>query len=292
MPLFKSLKELDQTEGTVQLRQPGDTSNGTIVLVPHPNPHDPNDPLRWPRWKKHVAFLAVCAFTFLTNFAIGGLAPAFYILSIEFQKPQSVITELLLWPILVLGLFNFLWVPLANYLGKRPIFVFASLLLCLSYLWGALAQSFESLLWSNIIAAFAGSSTEALGAAMVNDLYFLHERGYMMGLYMNAISGGNTIGPLVCGFVVTGASWRVQKWLAFGLVAVNFLAVVLFVPETQYDRDITKSFGPVDDRGPVVGAVSADEEGPLAKTASTTLGVTELGDALAQTPKKTWMQEM
>jgi len=106
MPLFKSLKELDQTEGTVQLRQRTslnrhynhhlhyavrrglplltdeffsavDTSNGTIVLVPHPNPYDPNDPLRWPRWKKHVAFTAVCAFTFLTNFAIGGLAPAF-----------------------------------------------------------------------------------------------------------------------------------------------------------------------------------------------------------------------
>lgn len=31
-----------------------------------------------------------------------------------------------------------------------------------------MAKSFKSLLWSNIIAAFAGSSTEALGAAIVN----------------------------------------------------------------------------------------------------------------------------
>ena len=86
--------------------------------------------------------------------------------------------------------------------------MFASLLLCLAYLWGAVAQSFESLLWSNIIAAFAGSSTEALGAAIVNDLYFLHERGSMLGIYMNAIAGGNTVGPLICGFVVTSLSWR------------------------------------------------------------------------------------
>jgi len=114
----------------------------------------------------------------------------------------------------------------------------------------------------------------------------------MMGLYMNAISGGNTIGPLVCGFVVTGASWRVQKWLAFGLVAVNFLAVVLFVPETQYDRDIAKSFGPMGGDGVAAAMASADEEGALEKTASTTLGVTKLGDELAQTPKKTWVQEM
>jgi MFS family permease len=110
----------------------------------------------------------VCAFTFLTNFAIGGLAPAFYILSIEFDKSMDETSHLLLYPILVLGAFNFFWVPVANYIGKRPVFVSASALLCACYIWGAMANSFKSLLWSNIIAAFAGSSTEALGAAVVN----------------------------------------------------------------------------------------------------------------------------
>lgn len=100
-----------------------------------------------------------------------------------------------------------MWVPLANYLGKRPVFVFANLLLAVCYIWGATATTFDSLLWSNIVGAFAGSSTEALGAAMVNDLYFLHERGAKMGIYMNAISGGNTIGPLICGFVVQSLGW-------------------------------------------------------------------------------------
>lgn len=136
--------------------------------MPAPSETDPNDPLRWPTWKKHVAFTSVCAFTFLTNYAIGGLAPAFFILHLEFSRSMTETSHLLLYPILVLGLFNFFWVPLANYFGKRPIFVFASLLLCLCYIWGAVATSFKSLLWSNIIAAFAGSSTEALGAAMVN----------------------------------------------------------------------------------------------------------------------------
>jgi len=93
-------------------------------------------------------------------------------------------SHLLLWPILVLGAFNFFWVPLANYFGKRPVFVLASGLLCSCYVWGAVARSFESLLWSNIVAAFAGSATEALGAAVVNDVYFLHERGAKMGIYM------------------------------------------------------------------------------------------------------------
>lgn len=68
----------------------------------------------------------------------------------------------------MLGIFNFFWVPVANYVGKRPVFVFANLLLTVAYTWGAAAQTFESLLWSNIVVAFAGSSTEALGAAIVN----------------------------------------------------------------------------------------------------------------------------
>lgn len=216
MPLvrLKNLHELDATEGTVQLRKASDSADcGELILVPHPSENDPNDPLRWPRWKKHVAFAAVAFFTFHTNFAIGGLAPAFFLLSIEFDKTMTQTSELLLWPILVLGVFNFFWVPLGNYFGRRPVFVFASLLLCLCYVWGSVAQSFNSLLWSNIIAAFAGSSTEALGAAMVNDLYFLHERGHYMSIYMNAISGGNTIGPLICGFIITGTSWRWHKRL-------------------------------------------------------------------------------
>jgi hypothetical protein len=106
---FRSLRDLDGTDGTVQLQQ-----QSTLILVPTPSPTDPNDPLRWPRHKKHVAFASVCAFTFLTNYAIGGLAPAFYILSLEFNKSMAETSYLLVYPILVLGAFNFFWVPLAN----------------------------------------------------------------------------------------------------------------------------------------------------------------------------------
>lgn len=57
-----------------------------------------------------------------------------------------------------------------------------------------------------------------------------------MSFYLNAINGGNTIGPLVCGFVITGTSWRWHKWIAFILTMINWIVCVLFVPETRYDR--------------------------------------------------------
>lgn len=107
-----TFKELDSSEGTVQLH--AEVGDKEIILHPTPSANDPNDPLRWPRWKKNVAFSAVCGFTFLSNYGIGGLSPAFYGLSIEFNKSQTVTSELLLWPILVLGIFNFFWVPIAK----------------------------------------------------------------------------------------------------------------------------------------------------------------------------------
>ncbi|OCK81673.1 MFS general substrate transporter [Lepidopterella palustris CBS 459.81] len=252
-----TLKELDQTEGT-----------------------------------KHVAFGSVCAFTFLTNYGIGGLAPAFFILSLEFEKSMTETSHLLLWPILVLGIFNFFWVPMANYFGKRPVFVFASLLLCVCYIWGANAQSFESLLWSNIVAAFAGSSTEALGAAIVNDLYFLHERGAKMGIYMNSISGGNTIGPLICGFVVQSLGWRWHKWMAVIFTAINFFAVLLSVPETRYNRDSPESLSATASDQ----AISSTSEEDVGMEKGVSLSTKEISPTSPtekiQAPKKTFAQDL
>lgn len=278
---LRSLRELDNTEGTVQLYN--QSHQDRLVLHPVANPNDPNDPLRWPRLKKHVCFANVCAFAFLTNFGISGLAPAYYLLSQEYGKTSTEISQLLEYPILVLGAFNFFWVPLANFFGKRPVFVFASLLLALTQIWGALAQSFESLLWSSIIAAFAGSSTEALGAAAVNDLYFLHERSTLMSFYVICIASGNSLGPLICGFITTGVGWRWYKWLACVLSAINFACVVLFVPETRYSREQQSSSNP---STPSEAVLENAEKTPVIASTPAEL------HPIQEVKKRTWLQEL
>ncbi|KAK0667314.1 putative transporter in the major facilitator superfamily [Cercophora samala] len=279
---LSTLHSLYANSGTVTIHS--DTSS--LILVPTPSPNDPNDPLSWPPLKKRTAFLSICAFTFLANFGIGGLTSAFYLISLEFEKSLPETSALLLWPILVLGVFNFFWVPLANYFGKRPVFVVSCGLLFASFIWGALAKSFESLLWSNVVGAFAGSSTEALGAAMVNDLFFVHERGGKMGVYMNFISGGNTVGPLVCGFVVTGLSWRWHKWIAAMLTGINFVTVVLMVPETRYHRtDVTGE-------GAQQVSESEDGNGKEKGKARDDGEQGQLRQGMVMVPKKSWVEEL
>ena len=73
------------------------------MLVPQVS-DDVNDPLRWPQWKKLVAFVNVCVFTALTNASSGGLTPALYIISLEFDEDVITVARLIPWAILVLGL--------------------------------------------------------------------------------------------------------------------------------------------------------------------------------------------
>jgi hypothetical protein len=74
-----------------------------VVLVPQPS-NDPNDPLRWPTWKKYIAFLNVCVFAGMITGFISGFSPALYLLSLEFKKDLSGTSGLITWPLLVSGL--------------------------------------------------------------------------------------------------------------------------------------------------------------------------------------------
>lgn len=94
----------------------------------------------------------------------------------------------------------------------------------------------------------------------------------------NAIAGGNTLGPLICGFVVTNLSWRWHKWIAVIFTALNFVAVVLFVPETRYQRGSEVASAHVSQEKIAV----VDKE--LLRRPS--------DESAPQLPKKTFMQEL
>jgi hypothetical protein len=117
---FRSLNELDTTEGTVKLldgiiahesfsdliasrhlKSKGDTD---IVLIPQPM-DDPNDPLNWPRWKKIAAFATVCLFAIEAGWVVGGLGTAIILLIKEFHTDlKTTVDGVINWSILLLGL--------------------------------------------------------------------------------------------------------------------------------------------------------------------------------------------
>jgi len=108
---------------------------------------------------------------------------------------------------------NFFWTPTALYFGKRPVFLFASLLAFAGTIWCAEAKSFFSLRGGRIISAIAFAACESLSAALEADLFFLHERGWWMGVYLIGLFGGVSLGGLISGFIINALGWRWHFWV-------------------------------------------------------------------------------
>jgi len=101
---------------------------------------------------------------------------------------------------------------MGSYFGRRPAFIVSSALFFATILWSGYATSYGSMVASRVLNAFAGSATEGLGVATVADLFFLHERGRWMSVYVFFLVNGTTFGTIVSGFIVTDLGWR---WLFY-----------------------------------------------------------------------------
>lgn len=60
-----------------------------------------------------------------------------------------------------------------------------------------------------------------------------------MGLYIIFLYGGNSVMPLISGFVIDRAGWRWFCWLCSIISCLNFLAIFCFVEETRFERSNT-----------------------------------------------------
>jgi MFS family permease len=82
--------------------------------------------------------------------------------------------------VLVLGLGNIIWVPMANIFGRRLILVLSTSILFAATACGIPFSGFMPTLIIRIVQGFGSSASETVTPAVVGDLFFVHERGSWM----------------------------------------------------------------------------------------------------------------
>lgn len=82
--------------------------------------------------------------------------------------------------VLFLGISSLVWVPLASWMGKRPVLILATLLMTVCSMWCGFATSYDSLLAARILQAVGGGAADTVAPALVGDLFFVHQRGRAM----------------------------------------------------------------------------------------------------------------
>ncbi|KAK0267592.1 hypothetical protein LTR91_025115 [Friedmanniomyces endolithicus] len=133
------------------------------------------------------------------------------------------------------GLAPFLFIPLANVYGRRPLYLFCTLLGFGTSLASAYAKTFSQLLAARAFNGFMPVAF-ALGAATVVDLFFFHQRGRAMGVYVVLMTNGSHLAPIVGGLVGQYLGWRWCFKMAAIFDAVMFVVIFFCLPETLYVR--------------------------------------------------------
>ncbi|KAH9907795.1 putative MFS transporter [Xylariomycetidae sp. FL2044] len=222
--------------GTVNLKAvDGDDTGYGQALFPAPA-EDPNDPLQWSDFKKTMILVICSAYSFLANSGLIGPSPYIDLWAAEFGITPTKASELISYPNLAFGFGSLIMVPLYLKFGRRPVML-SSLLIFVGGLIGASqATSFAGLMTARVIHAFGSSVCEALPVQLVNDIFFLHERGKRIGYYTVCLCLG-TFGALPAGYMLSGGyTWRLFFYVEFAFGMALLILGFLFVEETSYER--------------------------------------------------------
>ena len=135
------------------------------------------DPLNWAGWLKFAVLIQVSFLAFLGPFCQAVINSAFLPLSEELGISITEASYQTTVPIVFAGAFPLIWSPLSNVYGRRPIFIFVSALGIVSQCAAAKANTWDGILAARAFVGIGTSAGMGIGAAVVADLYYMHERG-------------------------------------------------------------------------------------------------------------------
>jgi MFS family permease len=151
---------------------------------------------------------------------------------------DSKTSDLVTWPAFFMGVGNLIAIPLSYAIGRRPIYLFSSILLSFGCLWCAKSRTLASHIAGRDIMSIAAGTCEALCPIIVHEIFFLHERGRVIAAY-SALQTVGTAALIVASPYIASASHLGWRWWygIFGCVgAVIAVLSIIFVKETKYER--------------------------------------------------------
>ncbi|KAL1968440.1 hypothetical protein VTN77DRAFT_1969 [Rasamsonia byssochlamydoides] len=206
-----------------------------LALSPQPS-EDPLDPLNWRLCMKLMVLVEVSLLSFFSLLSASLITPAFVPLSNFLHRGLVETAYVTSMFIFFVGLSPVFWNPISNVYGRRPIYIVSvAISLAMSVASGK-ANSYGSLLAFRCLNGFFGGVPLGLGSATVCDMFFVHERGFYMGIYTVTFITGGHIAPIIGGYIEKNLSWR---WCFYVPAIVSAGLLVLFiltVPETLYSR--------------------------------------------------------
>jgi MFS family permease len=225
---------------------PGDPSlkrHGDIVLVPQPT-DSPNDPLHWSLPRKLWHSLLVCFVTALTAATSNDAGAAQYNENLELGISYGSFNTGAGILFAGIGYWTLLSSPAVYLYGRRILYLVGMTFGFIGGIWFARGQSTSDAIWNQLFVGASESVAEATVQLSLMDLWFQHQRGSVLGVYVLATSIGTYLGPLIASYIADSSlDWR---WIGyFGAIfsGATFLVLLFGLEETSFHRDRYVSTG-------------------------------------------------
>ncbi|EXJ76400.1 uncharacterized protein A1O5_00908 [Cladophialophora psammophila CBS 110553] len=232
--LFDHVSDAQNSHSTAHLKH----DKTGVVLAPQPS-DDPNDPLNWPLWQRNLSFGMVLIMATLSLVHGPILTPVTVELSIQYSKSINNVAHLNSYMLLVIAACSYIYSVACRVFGKRVLFLTAGVILVASDAWAACASTYNSMLGARILSGAGQAMYETLGLAVVPDLFYVHERGTRITLFLFLSQTGVTLGVPI----TTQIANRFDLRSCFiGLAVSEAIAVTLiffFFYECAYPRGHT-----------------------------------------------------
>lgn len=134
-----------------------------------------------------------------------------------------------------------LWQPLALVYGRRGVYLASTLLTVPIMVWTGFCQTGAEWYAHRILIGVVVAPIESLPEVTVFDIFFAHNRGTYMGLYVFVLFGSTFVAPLIAGPLNDTVGWRWTMWIGAIICAVCFVIMFFFMEETMYFRDTTET---------------------------------------------------
>ncbi|KAH1328056.1 hypothetical protein KXW75_000190 [Aspergillus fumigatus] len=206
-----------------------------ILLIPQPS-SSPADPLNWSRSKKYWSLFLISSYACVNSFGENNWGAAWTTIAKETGVTLENMNGGSALNYLLLGFFNVIWIPTAMKLGRKIVYILSLLFVLGSGIWG---RFFEGTAQYYVMLAIGGIGTAAYQALIqltIFDLFFSHERGSMVAIYIFFQQLGSILGLILGGYITDGIGWRWSQPIVAIACGILILLFIFTFDDTMFPR--------------------------------------------------------
>ncbi|PWY90957.1 MFS transporter [Aspergillus heteromorphus CBS 117.55] len=206
-----------------------------ILLIPQPTTSSA-DPLNWPKYKKYWCLFLISAYACVNSFGENNWGAAWTTISddtgvsLENMNGGSALNYLML------GFFNIIWIPTAMKYGRKIVYIISLMFVLASGIWGGFYQGVGQYYVMMMVNGMGTAAYQALIQLTIFDVFFTHERGRMLSIYIFFQQLGSILGLICGGYIADSIGWRWSMPMVSIACAVLILLFIFTFDDTMFPR--------------------------------------------------------